>query len=77
MLLSASQSSLPSPTFTANQITFNENKFDDYPYLILALLNKLPQLRDLSDESITHYHNSVRAVLINKYREKQYHELDT
>ncbi|MFT6388376.1 MAG: hypothetical protein ACJAUP_001757 [Cellvibrionaceae bacterium] len=66
MNLALNKEPLPSPRLTAHQIKFIDNKFNDYPYLILALLDRVPQLRGLSDEDVIFYHNSVRKVLIGK-----------
>jgi hypothetical protein len=66
MNLAFNQKTLPSPHLTAYQINFNNSTFNGYPYLILALLDKVPQLREFSDEDVTSYHHSVREMLIGK-----------
>lgn len=62
------QISLPSPPSMASEIKFSDYKFNGYPYLILALLERVPILRELSDDKVMSYHNSVRKILINKYK---------
>lgn len=69
MNLASDKTILPPPEIIADQIQFNNKKFNDYPYLILALLDKVPELRELSDESVTLYHHSVRKRLANKYNQ--------
>ena len=70
MKLSLNNNNIPPAHSTAEQITFNQQTFNGYPYLILALLDKVPQLRELSDEMVTHYHNAVREILINQQKDK-------
>lgn len=70
MNLLFNQKKLPSPRLTADQIKCNDNKFNDYPYLILALLDSVPQLRECSDEDVIFYHHSVREKLICKYKQE-------
>ena len=70
MKLISSREKLPPPRVTAEKIKFTKNKFNDYPYLILALLDKVPQLRGLPDENVALYHHSVRKILIRKYKKK-------
>ena len=61
---------IPTAQFAAEKIKFNKKTFNGYPYLILALLDTVPQLRELSDDMVTHYHNAVREILIREYRKK-------
>lgn len=64
--IDSNKGGLPNPRSVANKIDIKEKKFNDYPYLILALLDIVPELRQCPDDEVVLYHHSVREVLINK-----------
>ena len=59
--------SIPSPKKIAKKIDVRKNKYNDYPYLIQAILVEIPQLRDYPDNYVIDYHRSVRLFLNEKY----------